>query len=422
MYKILGLYSREVLDSRWNPTVEVDIIVANNERWFAKWRAIVPSWASTGVHEAIELRDWDPKRYWWKWVLKAVENVNKIIKDAILNKDFESFRELDKFLIDLDWTENKSNLWANAMLWVSMAFVVACANSEWTRLYDFISNGHARVLPYPMMNILNWWSHADNSLDIQEFMIVPIGATNFHEAVRMWSEVFHSLKTILKEKKYSTGVWDEWWYAPNLSSNEEALDLIVDAINKAWYDTNKIKLALDVAASEFYKDWKYIMKWEWKIFNSEELIKFYESMISKYPIISIEDGLSEDDFDWWKILQEKLWKKIMIVWDDLLVTNISRLKMAIDKKLCNSILIKLNQIGTVSETIDAVNLAHEYDMKAIISHRSGETEDTFIADFSVAMNTWFIKTWSLSRTDRIAKYNQIMRIEDRLEGKWRYGE
>jgi len=422
MYKVLGLYAREILDSRWNPTVEVDIIVTNAERGFAKGRAIVPSGASTGIHEALELRDWDPKRYGGKWVLNAVENVNWIIRDTILNKEFESFKKLDQLLLGLDWTKNKSKLWANAILWVSMAFVVACANSAGRRLYDFLWDWLWRVLPYTMMNIINWGSHADNSVDIQEFMIVPVGAKNVHEAVRMWAEVFHTLKKILKLKNYVTSVGDEWGYAPNLWSNEEAFKIIVQAIEESGYTTKDIKLAIDAAASEFYKDGKYILAWENKELTSEELVDFYAEMVSKYPLISIEDGLAEDDFEWRKLLQKKLWDKVMNVWDDLLVTNIERLEMAIDKNLCNSILIKLNQIGTVSETIAAIELAHENNMKAIISHRSWETEDTFIADLAVAMNTGFIKTWSLSRTDRVAKYNQLMRIEDRLWAEGRYWE
>jgi len=422
MYKILDLYAREILDSRGNPTVEVEIVVSNEERWVATGKAIVPSGASTWIHEALELRDGDMKRYGGKWVLTAVENVNVTIKNILLGKEFKSFRELDTFLIELDGTENKKNLWANAILGVSMSFVVACSRCEWKEIFDYLSDGHARVLPYPMMNIINGGSHADNSVDIQEFMIVPVGAENIHEAVRMWAEVFHTLKKILKWKKYATSVGDEGWYAPNLWSNEEAFQIIVQAIEESGYTTKQIKLAIDAAASEFYVDWKYKMEGEWKILDAEELVEFYEEMVKKYPIISIEDWLAEDDFDWWKLFQKKLWSKIMNVWDDLLVTNIKRFKMAIEQNMCNSILIKLNQIGTVSETLSAIELAHEHDMKAIVSHRSWETEDTFIADLVVAMNTWFIKTWSLSRTDRIAKYNQLMRIEEKLWVKARYWE
>jgi len=421
MHKIHDVYAREVLDSRGNPTVEVEIWVGKADA-IVNARAIVPSGASTGIHEAWELRDGDKKRYWGKGVLKAVEHVNHKIKKKIVGEVFPSFRELDAFLIKLDWTKNKKKLGANAILWVSMAFVSACARAEGRSIFDYLSDGNARVLPYPMINIINGGSHADNSVDIQEFMIVPVGAKNFHEAVRMWAEVFHILKNILKEKWYVTGVWDEWWYAPNLWSNEEAFQIIIQAIEKSGYNTKQIKLAIDAAASEFYEDGKYVMKSEWKILDAKELVGFYVEMVKKYPIISIEDGLAEDDFDGRKLLQKKLGSKVMNVWDDLLVTNIERLKMAIDKDLCNSILIKLNQIGTVSETLDAIYLAHERDMKVIISHRSWETEDTFIADLTVAMNTGYIKTGSLSRTDRVAKYNQLMRIEEALWNIGRYWE
>jgi enolase len=410
MYEIKNVHAREVLDSRWNPTVEVEITL---EKWF--WRAIVPSWASTWIHEALELRDWDKSRYLWKWVLKAVENVNTTIKKEIVWKAFKNYRELDELLIKLDWTKNKSNLWANAILWVSMAFVVAASNSEWKKVYEYLWLGNWKILPTPMMNIINGWSHADNNVDIQEFMIVPVWATSIKEAVRMWAEVFHNLKKILSEKWLSTSVWDEWWYAPNLSSNEDAIKVILEAISKAWYDTNQIKLALDVASSEFYKDGKYNLSWEGKILSSSDLVKFYGDLVSKYPIISIEDWMAEDDFEGWKELNEKLWSKIMLVWDDLFVTNIERLSMGIKENLANSILIKLNQIWSVSETIDAIDMATSDWMKSIISHRSWETEDTFIAHLVVAKNTWFIKTWSLSRTDRIAKYNELIRIEEYLE-------
>ncbi len=422
MYKVLDLHSREVLDSRWNPTVEVEITVTNEEKWIAKWIAIVPSWASTWIHEAIELRDKDPNRYLWKWVLKAVNNVNETIKNKILEQEFKDFYELDKELINLDWTKNKWNLWANAILWVSMAFIDACAKVEWKQIYDFLSNWEGRVLPYPMMNILNWGQHASNDVDIQEFMIVPIWAKNIKEAIRMWSEVFHNLWKILKSEWLFTWVWDEWWYAPNLKSNEDAFIYIIKAIEKSWYTTNEIKLAIDAAASEFYSNWIYNLKWEWKKMNSEELVNFYKEFVNKYPIISIEDWLAEDDFDWRKLFQKTLWNKIMNVWDDLLVTNIERIQMWIDNELCNSVLIKLNQIWTVSETIQAIKLSHENNLKTIVSHRSWETENTFIADLVVAMNSWFIKTWSLSRTDRISKYNQLIRIEERLWKKSRFGE
>ncbi len=418
MTQIKNVHAREVLDSRGNPTVEVEIILEN----WVMWKAIVPSGASTGVHEALELRDGDKTRYGGKWVLKAVDNVNTEIKENIVNREFIDFNELDKFMIELDGTKNKSKFGANAILGVSMAFVDACAKNEWKWIYEYLGKGEWNTLPYPMMNILNGWSHADNSVDIQEFMIVPVWAKNIKEAVRMWAEVFHTLKKILKAEWHVTSVWDEGWYAPNLGSNEEAFKVIVDAIWQAGYNTDQIKLAIDAAASEFYKDGKYNMEWEWRILSSAELVDFYADMVSKYPIISIEDGLAEDDFEWWKLMEEKMWSEIMTVWDDLLVTNIERLKMWIEKGLCNSILIKLNQIGSVSETISAVKMAHENWMKAVISHRSGETEDTFIADLAVALNTGFIKTGSLSRTDRIAKYNQLIRIEERLWNNAKYGQ
>ncbi len=416
MYTIQNVYAREVLDSRWNPTVEVDLELQNG----IMWTAIVPSWASTWIHEALELRDEDKTRFLWKWVLKAVANVNEKIKKEIVGKDFSNYRELDQFLIQLDGTKNKSNFWANALLWVSMAFVDACAGIEKKQIFEYISAWKWVTLPVPMMNIINGGSHADNNVDIQEFMIVPVWAPSLKEAVRMWAEVFHNLKSILKSKWLSTSVWDEGWYAPNLSSNEEAIQVIIQAIEKAWYSTNQIKIALDVASSEFYKEGKYNLSWEWKILSSGELVKFYADLVEKYPIISIEDGMAEDDFAGWNELNKTLWNKIMLVWDDLFVTNIERLALWIEQDLANAILIKLNQIGTVSETIDAINMASENNMRSIVSHRSWETEDTFIADLSVALNTGFIKTGSLSRTDRVAKYNRLMRIEEKLWSKAKY--
>ncbi len=408
-YQFTKLHAREVLDSRGNPTVEAEVTLSDST--FA--RAMVPSGASTWVHEALELRDGDKSRYLWKWTLTAVNNVNTTIKSAIEGQSFENWRELDKKLLELDGTPNKSNLWANAILAVSMAFVVACAKAEGVPLYKFINDGKGHVLPYPMMNILNGGAHADNTVDIQEFMVVPTGAASFREWLRMGAEVFHNLKAILKARWLATSVGDEWGFAPNLKSNEEALQVIVEAIEKAGH-TWKIQLALDVAASEFYKDWKYDLEWEGKVLDQDWLVALFSDWCNKYPIISIEDGMAEDDFDGWKKLTDALWDKIMLVWDDLFVTNIERLQMWIDKWIANSILIKLNQIWSVSETIDAINLAHKHWMKAIVSHRSGETEDTFIADLAVAMNSWFIKTGSASRTDRICKYNQLMRIEEAL--------
>ncbi len=409
MFTIQKVYAREVLDSRWNPTVEVEITLEN---WFGS--AIVPSWASTGVHEALELRDGDKSRYLGKGVLKAVENVNTTIKNAIEGKSFADYKELDKTLIDLDGTKNKSTLWANAILGVSMAFVVACANSENKKVFEYLGEGKWKTLPIPMMNILNGGSHADNNVDIQEFMIVPVWANSIKEAVRMGAEVFHNLKSLLQARGLATSVWDEGWYAPNLESNEDALKIIIEAIEKAGYTTEQIKLALDVASSEFYEDGKYNLAWEGKVLTSAEMVNFYKDLCEKYPIISIEDGMDEDDFAGWKLLTDALWEKVMLVWDDLFVTNIERLAMWIEKGLGNSILIKLNQIWTVTETIQSIDMWAEAGFKSIISHRSGETEDTFIAHLVVAKNTGFIKTGSLSRTDRIAKYNELIRIEEKV--------
>ena len=407
-YQITNLHAREVLDSRGNPTVEAELTLSGN----IMARAMVPSGASTWIHEALELRDGDKSRYMWKGTLTAVNNVNTTIKDAIVNQSFENWRELDKKLLELDGTPNKSKLWANAILAVSMAFVVACAKAENKSVYQFINNGEGHILPYPMMNILNGWAHADNTVDIQEFMIVPTGAENFREGLRMWAEVFHNLKAILKARGLATSVGDEGWFAPNLGSNEEALQVIVEAIEKAGH-TGKVQLALDVAASEFFEDGKYNLAGEWRVLDQDGLVALYADRCSKYPIISIEDGMAEDDFEGWKKLTDALTDKIMLVGDDLFVTNIERLQMGIDKGIANSILIKLNQIGSVSETIDAINLASEHGMRAIVSHRSWETEDTFIADLVVAMNTGFIKTGSASRTDRICKYNQLLRNKEK---------
>jgi len=435
MYKITDLHAREVLDSRGNPTIEVDLEVTS-DKWqvtsegnldtrnsilVTAWRAIVPSWASTGVHEALELRDGDAKRYGGKWVLKAVNNVNTTIKSTVVDKEFDTVREVDQAMFSLDGTQNKTNLGANAILWVSMAFVCAVAKANKQRIYEYVNKGEGHILPRPMMNILNGGSHADNNVDIQEFMIVPVGAPNIHEAVRMWAEIFHALKKILKAKGYNTSVGDEGGYAPNLGSNEEAFQVIMEAIKNAGHE-GKVKLAIDAAASEFYKEGKYILGAENKSLTAQELTILYASRVEKYPIISIEDGHAEDDFEWRKDMTQKLGDKIMIIWDDLFVTNRERLQMGIDQKMANAILIKLNQIGSVSETIDCVHMAQEHGMNAIISHRSGETEDTFIADLAVALNTGFIKTGSLSRTDRICKYNQLMRIEERLGSKAKYGK
>ena len=416
-YTIQKVRAREVLDSRGNPTVEVELTLANG----VMHRALVPSGASTGVHEALELRDGDKSRYLGKGTLKAVENVNTTIAKAVENQTFDSFRALDKALIELDGTPNKSKLGANAILGVSMAFVGACAKAEGQWIYEYLGEGKGTTLPYPMMNILNGGSHADNNVDIQEFMIIPNGIPNFHEGLRCGAEVFHNLKAILKAKGLATSVGDEGGFAPNLGSNEEALQVIVEAIEKAGY-TGKVSLALDVASSEFYKEGMYDLAGEGKKLTADELVALYQDWCEKYPIISIEDGMAEDDFEGWKKLTDALGEKIMLVGDDLFVTNITRLQMGIDKGIANSILIKLNQIGSVSETLDAITMAHENGMRSISSHRSGETEDTFIADLAVAMNTGFIKTGSASRTDRIAKYNQLLRIEERLGSGAKYGK
>ena len=416
-YTIQKVRAREVLDSRGNPTVEVELTLANG----VMHRALVPSGASTGVHEALELRDGDKSRYLGKGTLKAVENVNTTIAKAVENQTFDCFRALDKALIELDGTPNKSKLGANAILGVSMAFVGACAKAEGKWIYEYLGEGKGTTLPYPMMNILNGGSHADNNVDIQEFMIIPNGMPNFHEGLRCGAEVFHNLKAILKAKGLATSVGDEGGFAPNLGSNEEALQVIVEAIEKAGY-TGKVSLALDVASSEFYKEGMYDLVGEGKKLTADELVALYQDWCEKYPIISIEDGMAEDDFEGWKKLTDALGEKIMLVGDDLFVTNIARLQMGIDKGIANSILIKLNQIGSVSETLDAITMAHENGMRSISSHRSGETEDTFIADLAVAMNTGFIKTGSASRTDRIAKYNQLLRIEERLRSGAKYGK
>lgn len=409
MNKITNIIWREVLDSRWNPTVEVEVFLESGY-----WKAIAPSWASTWVHEALELRDWDKNRFLWKWVEKAVKNVNISIKNAVLWKEFKDFRDFDKFLIDLDWTKNKSKLWANAILPVSMAFVWALANSANKEIYEFLWEWKWVKMPVPLMNIINWWEHANNALDFQEFMIVPVWFDTIKERVRVWAEIFHTLKWILKEKWMNTAVWDEWWFAPDFKSNKEWIETVIKAIEKAWYSTEQVKISLDVAASEFYENWKYILKSEWRELNSSQMIDYFEEMVANYPIFSIEDWLDEDDFEWWKEMQKRLWDKMYSVWDDLFVTNIERIQMWIDQNLANSILIKLNQIWTVSETLDAINLWKENDMISIVSHRSGETEDTFIADLAVATNVWYIKAGSLSRSDRVAKYNRLIRIEEKL--------
>lgn len=411
MSLIVEIYAREVLDSRGNPTVEVEVTTENG----TVGSAIVPSGASTGVHEAVELRDGDKSRYLGKGTLNAVNNVNEIIADELIGFDIFDQVGIDRALIQIDGTENKSKLGANAILGVSMAVARAAAIESDTPLYEYMGGVNAKTLPVPMMNILNGGEHADNNVDIQEFMVMPAGACSFKEALRMGTEVFHNLKSVLKSKGYNTAVGDEGGFAPNLNSNEEALQTIMEAIEKAGYKAGKdIFLALDVASSEMYENGKYDFKGEEKIYSSQELVNYYCELVEKYPIISIEDGLSEDDWDGWKLLTEKIGNKVQLVGDDLFVTNYSRLNMGIEKGIANSILIKLNQIGTITETLDAIELAKTHGYTCVISHRSGETEDTTIADLAVAVNAGQIKTGSASRTDRICKYNQLLRIEDRL--------
>ena len=411
MSLIVEIYAREVLDSRGNPTVEVEVTTENG----IVGTAIVPSGASTGVHEAVELRDGDKARYLGKGTLNAVNNVNEKIADELIGFDVFDQVGIDRALIQIDGTDNKSNLGANAILGVSMAVARAASIESDTPLYEYIGGVNAKTLPVPMMNILNGGEHADNNVDIQEFMVMPAGAVSFKEALRMGTEVFHNLKTVLKSKGYNTAVGDEGGFAPNLNSNEEALQTIMEAIEKAGYVPGKdIFLALDVASSEMYENGKYNFKGEGKVYTSEELVNYYSNLVNKYPILSIEDGLSEDDWDGWKLLTEKLGNKVQLVGDDLFVANYSRLNLGINKGIANSILIKLNQIGTITETLDAIELAKTNGYTCVISHRSGETEDTTIADLAVAVNSGQIKTGSASRTDRICKYNQLLRIEDRL--------
>jgi len=408
MAVIKEIKAREVLDSRGNPTVEADVILDNG----IVGRAIVPSGASTGEHEALELRDGDKARYMGKGVLKAVEHIQGAIAQKLVGKE-PIFLELDKVMLSIDGTPNKGTLGANAILAVSMASAKAQALVERKPLYKYLGGKAAKILPVPMMNIVNGGLHADNNVDFQEFMIMPIGLPTFKEALRAATEIFHHLKAILKEKKLSTSVGDEGGFAPNLKSNVEALRLILDAITAAGYMPGKdIALALDVAASSFYKDGKYMM--EGKATSAEEMVAVYKGMMEKCPIVSIEDGLGEDDWDGWKKLTEELGDKVQLVGDDLFVTNVTRLQRGIDEKVANSILIKVNQIGTMSETLDAIDLAGDNGYSAVISHRSGETEDTTIAHLAVATGVCQIKTGSLSRTDRVAKYNELLRIEEEL--------
>ncbi len=413
MSTIADIFAREILDSRGNPTVEVDVYLEDG----AFGRAAVPSGASTGEHEAVELRDGDPKRYNGKGVTKAVNNVFMKIADELIGMDATDQLQIDRTLLELDGTENKSKLGANAILAVSLAVAKAAADSSGLPLFNYIGGSNAKVLPVPMMNILNGGKHADNNVDLQEFMIMPVKAPSFKEALRMGVEVFHALKKVLKEKGYNTAVGDEGGFAPDLKSNEEALELILQAIETAGYKAGEeIYLALDPASSEFYQKERglYFLKSENKELSPGEMVDYYVQLVNKYPIISIEDGMAEDDWDGWKILTQKLGDKIQLVGDDVFVTNTKRLQRGIDLGVANSILIKVNQIGTLTETLDAIQLAHRNGYTTVISHRSGETEDTTIADLAVAVNAGQIKTGSASRTDRIAKYNQLLRIEELL--------
>ena len=409
---IEDVIAREVLDSRGNPTVEVEIYTESG----AFGRAIIPSGASTGEHEALELRDGDESRFLGKGVLKAVQNVNDIIAPEVLGMNVLNQRHIDLLMIDIDGTETKEKLGANAILGVSLAVARAAADYLGQPLYNYIGGVNAYLLPTPMMNILNGGKHADNNVDIQEFMIAPTGAESFKEAVRMCAETYQTLKKVLKSKGYSTSVGDEGGFAPNLKSNFEAIDLIVEAIEKAGYKPgDDIYIGIDSAASEFFENGKYNLAAENSLKSASELVDFYEEMINKYPIIFIEDGLAEDDWEGWKILTDRLGSKVQLTGDDIFVTNPKRLKRGIEEGVANSILIKLNQIGTLTETIDTVEMAKRAGYTCLVSHRSGETEDTFISDFTVALNTGQLKTGAPCRIDRVAKYNQLIRIEEELD-------
>jgi len=428
MSYIIEVHARQILDSRGNPTVEVDVLTDDG----AMGRAAVPSGASTGIHEAVELRDNDKKKYVGKGVLKAVKNVNTLISDAIVGFDITQQAAIDEALIALDGTPNKSKLGANAMLAVSMAVAKAAAEEAALPLFRYIGGTNAKTLPIPMMNILNGGAHADNKIDFQEFMLMPVGASSFSEGLRWGVEIFHTLKSVLKKKGYSTNVGDEGGFAPNIQSNEEAIETVLAAISAAGYKTgSQIVIAMDAANSELWdaKKKKYIFhKSSGKVMSSDELVKYWEKWVKQYPIASIEDGMAEDDWNGWKALTQAVGSKCQLVGDDLFVTNVDRLQTGIDKKIANGLLVKVNQIGTLTETINAVTLAQHNGYNTIMSHRSGETEDTTIADLAVALNCGQIKTGSASRTDRIAKYNQLIRIEEMLgstaiypKGKIKFG-
>lgn len=413
---IEDIVARQILDSRGNPTVEVDVILTGG----IKGRAAVPSGASTGSFEALELRDGDEDCYLGKSVMKAVNNVNNIIAPELVGEKASHQREIDTFMIDMDGTENKSKLGANAILGVSLACAKAAANGYNMSLYRYLGGINALTLPVPMMNIINGGAHADNNIDFQEFMIAPVGAKCFKQAIQMGSEIFHTLQKVLKEKGLSTSVGDEGGFAPNLNSNAEAIEVILEAIYRAGYDTDSVKICLDVASSEFYEDGLYNLKGEGKTLTPDEMVDFLAEWVDKYPIVSIEDGMAEEDWESWEKLTKRIGSRCQLVGDDLFVTNTRRLAEGIRRGVANSILIKVNQIGTLTETLNAISMAHAAGYTAIVSHRSGETEDTFIADLAVATNCGMIKTGSASRSDRMAKYNQLIRIEERLGSAAKY--
>ncbi len=409
--EIVDVVGRQILDSRCMPTVEVEVVLEDG----IIGRAAVPSGASTGMFEAVELRDEDKSKYLGKGVLKAVDNVNTYIAEELIGVNVFDQVLIDKIMIELDGTKNKSKLGANAMLGVSLACARAAAESLGLNLYQYIGGVNAKVLPVPMMNIINGGKHADNNVDLQEFMIMPVGAPSFSEALRMSAEVYHSLKALLKTKGYDTGVGDEGGFAPNLKSNEEAIQVIVEAIQKAGYTPGKeIFIALDPASSEIYENGKYNLAGEGKVLSPAEMVDYYANLVEKYPIISIEDGMAEEDWEGWKLITDRIGNKVQLVGDDLFVTNTERLKTGIEKKVANSILIKLNQIGTLTETLNAIEMAERAGYTAVVSHRSGETEDTTIADLVVAVNAGQIKTGAPARSERVAKYNQLLRIEEEL--------
>lgn len=411
MTTIIDIYGREILDSRGNPTVEVEVTLAGG----TVGRAAVPSGASTGAHEAVELRDGEEERYRGKGVLNAVDNVNEVIAPEITGYEAIEQSLIDHRMIELDGTPNKGKLGANAILGVSLATAKAAAESLGLPLFQYIGGPNAREIPVPMMNILNGGSHADNNVDLQEFMVMPIGGENFSEALRMGTEVFHSLRSVLKKKGLNTSVGDEGGFAPNLRSNVEAIESIMEAIEKAGYKPGlDIAIALDPAASEFYKDGKYVLASEGVTYSGEEMVGYYEKLVNQFPIVSIEDGLAEDDWDTWKLMTDKIGDRVQIVGDDLFVTNTERLARGIQTGTANSILIKVNQIGTLTETLEAIEMAKRAGYSAVVSHRSGETEDSTIADIAVATNAGQIKTGAPNRTDRVVKYNQLLRIEDVL--------